>query len=72
MFHCERCRSSFHPTVAATAFSCPRCRGRDGVESALKFRLFEPSPPGPAGGEIEVEHESGSASSPTGPPGALA
>ena len=43
MFYCERCGSSFNETVAAASPSCPRCRESDGIEAALRFRLFSPS-----------------------------
>lgn len=65
MFHCERCKSSFNPSVAATAFSCPRCRGRDGVESPLHFRLFEASAPPVANAELELERERRDEATPT-------
>jgi len=63
MFHCERCRSSFNATVAAAAFNCPRCRGRDGIEAPLRFKLFEPSAMGVAesdAGAIDDVEEAGS------------
>ena len=43
MFFCERCESRFNATVAAAAGDCPRCKESDGVDSPLRFRLFEPS-----------------------------
>lgn len=43
MFYCERCGSRFNETVAAASSNCPRCREADGVESALRFRLFSRS-----------------------------
>jgi hypothetical protein len=43
MFYCERCGSRFNETVAAASSGCPRCREADGVEAALRFRLFSPS-----------------------------
>ncbi len=43
MFFCERCESRFNATVAAAAGDCPRCKESDGVNSKLRFRLFEPS-----------------------------
>jgi len=43
LFFCERCESQFNATVAAAAGDCPRCKESDGVNSKLRFRLFEPS-----------------------------
>ena len=43
MFYCERCGSRFNETIAAASSNCPRCREKDGVESALRFRLFSRS-----------------------------
>jgi hypothetical protein len=43
MFRCERCGSSFSATRAARTEHCPRCLGRDGVESPLSFSMFERS-----------------------------
>jgi hypothetical protein len=43
MFRCERCGSSFSATRAARTEHCPRCLGRDGVESPLGFSMFERS-----------------------------
>jgi hypothetical protein len=43
VFFCERCESRFNATVAAAAGDCPRCKESDGVDSPLRFRLFEPS-----------------------------
>ena len=43
MFFCERCESRFNATVAAASDGCPRCQESEGVDSPLRFRLFEPS-----------------------------
>ncbi|MDX6590619.1 MAG: hypothetical protein QOI84_1893 [Solirubrobacterales bacterium] len=43
MFRCERCGSSFSATRAARTEHCPRCLGRDDVESPLNFSMFERS-----------------------------
>jgi hypothetical protein len=44
MFRCERCGSGFSPARVRTE-NCPRCLGRDGVESPLTFRLLGPRVP---------------------------
>jgi hypothetical protein len=43
MFFCERCETNYNATVAAASGDCPRCKEREGINSPLRFRLFEPS-----------------------------
>jgi hypothetical protein len=43
MFYCERCGTGFNAGAASSASSCPRCRSKDGVDSPLRFRLFDPA-----------------------------
>ena len=72
MFHCERCKSSFNPSAAAAALNCPRCKGRDGVEVPLHFRLFEAAALRAANSEARVVKVNDEASAAADGPSATA